>query len=68
MTCKNCEGAAFALKLCVESVKTYKDQIEKMKCCDNCKHYDKRMDWCKLDDKETEEFSCVNNEKWEMKE
>lgn len=68
MSCKNCEGAAFAIKLCMEAIKSYKDMIEKMKCCDNCKHYNNLNDWCKLDDSESEEFTCVDYEKWELEE
>lgn len=44
------------------------NQIEKMKCCGNCSHikYDFEDSFCELT--ENGSCSCVNRDKWEMKE
>lgn len=57
----------FVLK---KEIKTLKAQIEKMKCCDNCKHRLKvlEMEVLDLDKDELREPCnvCNNHDKWEI--
>lgn len=45
-----------------------KDQIEKMKCCENCKHKISEIDRCELLMYTMNACLCKNKDKWELKE
>ena len=45
-----------------------KAQIEKMKCCDNCKHKKGEVDRCELLMYSLNACLCKNKDKWELKE
>ena len=51
-----------------KEVEELKAQIEKMKCCGNCKHqkYDYESKYCEFD--ATREKECVNLSEWELAE
>ena len=54
-----------------KEIKTLKAQIEKMKCCDNCKHRLKVLEMEVLDlDKDELRAPCnvCNYDKWEIRE
>lgn len=44
------------------------DQIEKMKCCENCKHKKSEIDRCELLMYSLNACLCKNKDKWELKE
>ena len=43
-------------------------QIEKMKCCENCKHKKSEVDRCELLMYTMNACLCKNKDKWELKE
>ena len=45
-----------------------KAQIEKMKCCSNCKHRKNEVDRCELLKYSLNAYLCKNKDKWELKE
>ena len=60
-------------EIVAETTKELQEQVEKMKCCCNCKHW-KYVDSCKSHtctkdgEKDKNYRSCIYLEKWEMKE
>lgn len=49
----------------IDEIERLKDQIEKMKCCGNCKEYSETYRMCCRD---VNSEMCVDNNKWEMQE
>ena len=45
-----------------------KAQIEKMKCCGNCKNFNNFQEHCELDATHSVECHCNNYKLWEIKE
>lgn len=54
----NCEHWSYT------RIKQLEEQIEKMKCCENCKHWCEGSYICLMGGSNT----CNNNEKWELEE
>lgn len=48
--------------------KKLEQQIEKMKCCENCKHKKGEVDRCELLMYSMNDCLCKNKDKWELKE
>jgi hypothetical protein len=44
-----------------------KAQIEKMKCCQNCKHFDKLYNRCELTRLTLKSSLCTSLDKWELR-
>lgn len=51
-----------------QETKGLKEQIEKMKCCENCKHKKSEVDRCELLMYSMNSCLCKNKDKWEIKE
>jgi hypothetical protein len=71
----NCENFQRQRKDCCGNWVSYKDyikkleaQIEQMKCCGNCKHFDKLYNRCELTRFTLKSCLCNNLDKWEIKE
>jgi hypothetical protein len=51
-----------------DKVRELEQQIEKMKCCGNCKNYNNFYRHCEFDAKHSVECHCNNYKLWEIKE
>jgi hypothetical protein len=51
-----------------QETKELKEQIEKTKCCGNCKNYNNFYRHCEFDAKHSVECHCNNYKLWEIKE
>lgn len=72
---ENAELREHHAKVCKELTDThrnlkehFKEQIEKMKCCENCKHKKSEVDRCELLMYSMNACLCKNKDKWELKE
>ena len=48
-------------------IKELEKQIEKMKCCENCKHKKSEVDRCELLVYTMNDCLCKNKDKWELR-
>lgn len=51
-----------------DTIALQEQQIEKMKCCENCKHKKSEVDRCELLMYTMNACLCKNKDKWELKE
>ena len=78
----NCKSCGYGLKqscgdfekiICTyeegecEKITELKAQIEKMKCCGNCKHFDKLYNRCELTRLTLKSSLCTSLDKWELR-
>ena len=61
------DARKFAMAMSEKVEKQLREQIEKMKCCANCKHKKNEVDRCELLMYSLNACLCKNKDKWELK-
>ena len=65
--CETCQIHLEYMRL-NDKIKELEQQIEKMKCCENCGNFDKLYNRCKLTRFTLKSCLCKDMDKWEIKE